>query len=106
MTTTYPPIPSVMGTFIAQLGAIDVMNQYRAGTLSESMRRFVDLTMDQCRMQGDDAQRWVDGVVALTVREWASAQASGDAGEEARSMMVASCSLATLMLQSLDATRN
>jgi hypothetical protein len=106
MTTTYPPIPSEMGTFCAQLGAIDVMNQYRARTLPETMRRFVDLTIDQCRLQGDDAQRWVDGVVALTVREWAAAQAAGDADEEARSMMVASCSLAALMLQSLEATRS
>ena len=32
----------------------------------------------------------------LTVREWAAAQAAGDAGEEARSMTVASCTLAAL----------
>ena len=72
-TTTYPPVPSEMGTFLAQLGAIDVMNQYRARTLPEDQRRFVDLTIEQCWLQGDDAQRWVDGVVALTVREWAAA---------------------------------
>ena len=101
MTTTYPPVPSEMGTFLAQLGAIDVMNQYRAGTLPEKMRRFVDLTIDQVRLQGDDAQEWVDGVVNLTVREWAAAQDAGDTGEEARSMTVASCTLAALMLESL-----
>src|SRR6476620_945644 len=106
MTTTYPRVPSRMGTFLAQLGAIDVMNQYRAGTLSADERRFVDLTIEQCYLQGDDAQRWVDGVVALTVHEWAAAQAAGDADEEARSMMVASCALDELMLPSLRAVRN
>ena len=105
-TTTYPPVPSEMGTFLAQLGAIDVMNQYRARTLPEDQRRFVDLTIEQCWLQGDDAQRWVDGVVALTVREWAAAQDAGDTDEENRSMMVASCALAALMLQSLRAIRN
>ena len=106
-TTTYPPVPSEMGTFLAQLGAIDVMNQYRARTLPEDQRRFVDLTIEQCWLQGDDAQRWVDGVRGAdgpTSR--AAAAAAGDADEENRSMMVASCALAALMLQSLRAIRN
>ena len=96
--TTQTPIPADVGTFLAQMGAVNVVDQYRAGTLPLSIRRFVDLTIRQCEQQGDNAKRWVDGVVALTVREWAEAQAADDSVDEARSMTVASCTLAALLL--------
>src|SRR6185369_16207246 len=76
--TTQTPITADVGTFLAQMGAVNVVDQYRAGTLPPSIRRFVDLTIRQCEQQGDNAKRWVDGVVALTVREWAEAQAADD----------------------------
>ena len=33
MTTTFEPIPAHVGTFLVQMGAVSVVDQYRAGTL-------------------------------------------------------------------------
>ena len=105
ITTTYPPIPADVGTFLVQMGAVSVVDQYRAETLPPTLRRFVDMTIRQCEQQGDDAQRWVDGVVDLSVRDWAKAQLVDDAVEEARSMTIASCTLAAFMVWSEEPVR-
>ena len=83
MTTTFEPIPAHVGTFLVQMGAVSVVDQYRAGTLPPTMRRFVDTTIRQCELQGDNAQRWVDGVVELSVHAWAEAQDADDSVHEA-----------------------
>ena len=100
MTTTFEPIPAHVGTFLVQMGAVSVVDQYRAGTLPPTLRRFVAMTVRQCELQGDNAQRWVDGVVELSVRAWADAQDADDSVHEARSMTIASCTLAAFMLWS------
>jgi hypothetical protein len=100
MITTYPPIPADVGTFLVQMGAVSVVDQYRSGTLPMTTRRFVDMTIRQCELQDGAAQRWVDRVAELSLRDWAKAQLVDDAVEEARSMTIASCTLAAFMLWS------
>ena len=92
------PVPTDIGLLVAQQGAADVIESYRAGTLGSGMRRIVENMIDVCDATGAGAQQVADDTVSTCLERWAAASAAGDTHAAARNLMLASCTLAGSLL--------
>ncbi len=65
------PVPTEIGLLVAQQGAADVIESYRAGTLGSGMRRIVENMIDVCDATGPGAQQVADDTVSTCLERWA-----------------------------------
>jgi hypothetical protein len=94
------PVPTDIGLLVAQQGADDVVQSYRAGTLGSGMTRVVENMIQVCFATGPGAQQVADDTVRTCLERWTDASEHGDAHAAARNLMLASCTLAGYRLHS------
>jgi hypothetical protein len=92
------PALTDIGLLVAQQGADDVTQSYRAGTLGSGMSRVVEHMIKVCDATGSGAQQVADDTVRTCLERWSVATAQGDAHTAARNLMLASCTLAGFRL--------
>ena len=92
------PVPTDIGLLVAQQGADDVVQSYRAGTLGSGMSRVVENMIKVCTATGPGAQQVADDTVRTCLERWTDATVHGDAHAAARNLMLASCTLAGFRL--------
>jgi hypothetical protein len=94
------PAPTDIGLLVAQQGADDVIESYRAGTLGSGMTRVVENMVKVCDATGAGAQQVADDTVRTCLERWSDATGHSDAHAAARNLMLASCTLAGFRLHS------
>ena len=72
------PVPTDIGLLVAQQGADDVIQSYRAGTLGSGMSRVVENMIKVCAATGPGAQQVADDTIRTCLKRWMDANEHGE----------------------------
>jgi hypothetical protein len=92
------PVPDEMGTFFAQLAAIELIKGYQAGTLDTELRQMLDDTVHRCRRSADDLRAFVDTMVGTLMARWVDARRRGGRNAGTHYINLATCYLAASVI--------
>jgi hypothetical protein len=92
------PVPDEMGTFFAQLAAIELIKGYQASTLDVELRHMLDDTVYRCRRAAYDLGGFVDTMVGTLMARWVDARERGGRNAGRHYINLATCYLAASVI--------